>query len=341
MWTKIIFFTFILICCNLKCNATETSSTVPANVHFRMIPLGTSGGALEDNLSAYLISTVHSNAWIALDAGTLCSSLKKIPIAELKHLNVQRMPTKNLTEEFFTKNIKTYLISHAHLDHISGMVICSPIDSHKEIMGIDPTINYLRDYIFNWKIWPNFSDSGIKPRLGKYHYHRLPLGISTKILPTPLAVTAFILNHGNGYPSTAFLLKYKSNYLLYFGDTGADVIEKSQDMHKVWQVVAPLIKKHKLSAIFIEASYPNQQPNKLLFGHLNPHWLLKELNQLAILVDPQHPQSALVGLKVVVTHIKHGLSNKNMAGEILTQLKQKNTLGIQFILPHQNQLMYF
>ena len=65
----------------------------------------------------------------------------------------------------------------------------------------------------------------------------------------------------------------------------------SEDIHKIWQMISPLIRAHKLEAIFIEASYPDDRPDKLLFGHLTPRWLLFERRQLSLMVNPQHPDN--------------------------------------------------
>jgi 3',5'-cyclic-nucleotide phosphodiesterase len=292
-----------------------------------VIPLGTSGGEFENNLSAYLVAPVSSDRWVTLDAGTLCSGIKNIPTQTLNEFNSRSR------KEFFDKQIKAYLISHAHLDHISGLITCSTTDTHKEILGISSTLDYLRDYIFNWKIWPNFSDEGFKPLLKTYHYHYLSLDANILIPNTNLSVRPFILNHGNGYPSTAFLLESNKHYLLYFGDTGADKIEHSQDIHKVWEAVAPLIREGKLRTIFIESSYSNDRPDSMLFGHLTPHLILDELQDLAILVDQSDPRTALNGMKIVVTHIKQGLGQNNQM-KIIQELRDKNNLGVEFILPH-------
>ena len=65
-----------------------------------------------------------------MDAGTLCSSLKKIPITVFGKVKVKPLPNKTQAETFLSNYLKDYLISHAHLDHINGMVICSTIDTH-------------------------------------------------------------------------------------------------------------------------------------------------------------------------------------------------------------------
>lgn len=55
-------------------NARSTSNR-PLSSSFYVIPLGTVGGLDENNLSAYLITTVYNNTpsstYITLDAGTL------------------------------------------------------------------------------------------------------------------------------------------------------------------------------------------------------------------------------------------------------------------------------
>ena len=156
-----------------------------------------------------------------------------------------------------------------------------------------------------------------------------------------MTVRAFPLSHSSRYPSTAFLLEFKGHYLLYFGDTGADPVENSEDIHKIWQMISPLIRAHKLEAIFIEASYPDDRPDKLLFGHLTPRWLLFELRQLSLMVNPQHPDVALQGLSIVVTHIKVGLEDRDIPRLIAGQLNEKNNLGVKFIIPQPLQLMIF
>lgn len=307
----------------------------PEKHHFKVIPLGVSGGEFQDNLSAYLIAPMQSDQWIALDAGTVCSEINKIPIKELKQFNIKSH------EELFTKQIKAYLITHAHLDHINGLIICSTMDSNKEILGLDTTINFIRDNIFNWKIWPNFGDEGEQPWLKKYHYHRLSVDKNSLIPKTTLFVRAFPLNHGKGYPSTAFLLKADNHYLLYLGDTGADNIEKSQDLKQIWQEIAPLIRSHQLNTVFIECSYSNKQSDALLFGHLKPKWLNYELHELAKIVNPEFPNKALNGLNVVITHIKQGFGDNAIPQLILQELDKNNVLKVRFILPQQGKPMSF
>ncbi len=333
-WTKFIFGIRIIILflffIPMLCSADDSTST-----YFKVLPLGTSGGEFQNNLSAYLVAPARFNEWISLDAGTLCSEINNLPLNELNQFNIQS------PKQLFSEKIKAYLISHAHLDHINGLVICSTIDSHKNILGINTTIDYMKEHIFNWKIWPNFADEGTEPLLKQYHYSRLEFGKKILVPDTHFFVTAFLLNHGHGYPSSAFLLEANNYYLLYLGDTGSDQIEQSQDLKHLWQAIAPLIREHRLRALFIECSYADNRPDSLLFGHLKPKWVINELHELAKTVDPTQSMRALNDLNVVITHIKQGIGEKENWQEILRQLNEQNDLGVHFIIPVQGKPLNF
>ena len=170
--------------------------------------------------------------------------------------------------------------------------------------------------------------------LNKYHYKILTPAQETPIEQTRLLVTAFILSHSNPYESTAFLVRASSNYLLYLGDTGADTTEHAHNLSELWQQVAPLIKEKKLKAIFIETSFTNEQPDKLLFGHLTPRLLMQEMNVLAGLAGVK----ALVNVPIVITHEKPG---GNREALIKKQLLQSNSLRLKLVFPTQGKPLSF
>jgi 3',5'-cyclic-nucleotide phosphodiesterase len=151
---------------------------------------------------------------------------------------------------------------------------------------------------------------------------------------TPLFVQAFPLSHGNPYESTAFLVRHETDFLLYFGDTGADSIEHTDKLYKVWQAVAPLVKTGALKAIFIEVSFPNEQPAGALFGHLTPVLLQQELGVLARLAG----RSTLRGLSVVITHRK---PSGNQEETIRRQLLAAHPLQARLVFPEQGRRLEF
>jgi len=287
---------------------------------FKIVPLGVKGGADESNLSAYMVAATETNDYICLDAGTLHAGIEKAISNKVFNIPV---------EQVLRKYIKGYFISHAHLDHLAGLIINSPDDTAKTIYGLASTLQTIKTHYFTWESWANFTDEGDAPLLKKYHYQPLIPDSSITIKNTAMTVIAYPLSHSN-LTSTAFLVKSNGAYILYLGDTGPDEIEKSAKLHKLWEVVARLIKSKKLKAIMIETSFPNSQPDKTLFGHFTPNWLMKEMNNLAVLTGAD----AIKGFNLIVTHVKPPQANID---KIKTEVKAANKLGFNLIFPEQGK----
>ncbi|HEY4198000.1 MAG TPA: 3',5'-cyclic-nucleotide phosphodiesterase [Mucilaginibacter sp.] len=291
---------------------------------FRIVPLGVKGGIDESNLSAYMLAPAGSNNYVCLDAGTLHFGIEKA------------VANKTFTvpaEVVLRWYIKGYLISHSHLDHLAGLVINSPDDTAKTIYAFADCIETFKTQYFTWKSWANFADEGEAPQLKKYHYQVLSPGEEIPITNTELIVKAFPLSHSN-LTSTAFLVRSKDSYLLYLGDTGADEIEKSHNLELLWQAIAPLIREKKLKAIMIEVSFPDEQPDKTLFGHLTPRLLMQEMNNLEKLAGP----GSLKGFHIVVTHVKPPQSNIE---RLKKQLAAENKLHLNLVFPEQGKALNF
>jgi cAMP phosphodiesterase len=300
-------------------------SAASAQAAFRIVPLGVKGGSDESNLSAYAVAAKGNDNYVCLDAGTLNYGLQKAITAGLFYGDAATV-LKN--------NIKGYLISHPHLDHLAGLVMNSPDDGPKPIYALPFCLNAFREKYFTWQTWANFANEGEKPQLGKYRYVSLAEGEEILLEQTGLRVRAFPLSHSGANLSTAFLVRSNDNYMLYLGDTGPDAVEKSTALQQLWQEVASLVKNKKLKAIFIEVSFANEQPDQQLFGHLTPRHLITELNNLGKLAGPE----ALKNFPVVITHIKPAPGRE---ATIFKQLQALNNLQINFIEPRQGTLLEF
>jgi len=355
---RLITFVSILIVLVLASNVNTNSSldqsvppthsakitpTLNPGSQFVTIPLGVMGGLDESNLSAYLLASAGSSQFVSLDAGTLLSGIRVANQAgSFAGITVPKESDLSLEGFILRERVAAYLISHAHLDHVAGLILSAPNDSRKPILGLEETLQDIKNHLFNWRIWPNFGDDGNTPYLSKYFYVMLAVGKRTRIANTPLYVSAFPLSHGN-VTSTAFLIEAENNYFtLYLGDTGADVLEKSNNLRTLWQQVAPLIKKQRFRGLFAEISYPDGQAEEELYGHLTPKLLINALKDLANLVDPKHPQQALAGLTVIVTSIKPSLlASAYPSKQIESQLQLQNDLGIHFVFATQGQRIEF
>jgi len=295
---------------------------------FTVIPLGVKGGLDESNLSSYLVARTGTTNYIALDDGTLYSGIRKA---------IERGVLPGPGSMVLRRYITAYFISHPHLDHVAGLILNSPDDSTKDIYGLPFCLEVLQDKYFSWKSWANFGDEGEKPLLKKYHYVPMVTGEEMPIEKTPLSVTAYPLSHGAPYESTAFLVKSGDACLLYLGDTGADSVEHSDKLHLLWQVAGPLVRAGKLKAIFIEVSFPSEQSDKSLFGHLTPRWLMEEMKDLERMAGP----GSLKGLPVIVTHMKPGSDHGDQEATIRQELTANNPLQLQLIFPEQGQRLEF
>jgi 3',5'-cyclic-nucleotide phosphodiesterase len=304
---------------------------------FDLVVLGALGGIEDGNLSASLIHPHGDDRAVACDAGTLVNGLR---VAEEKGafvgITVPADTVQSRVGYVLTTKIKGYLISHAHLDHVAGLVIASPDDGKKPIYALPSVAADLVETYFNWKAWPNFTDRGKAPQLKKYTLSDLAPGVATQLKDTAMSVTAFPLSHG-GMESTAFLLESDGQGILCFGDTGPDAVEKGTRLGDVWTAVADRVKQKRLKAIVIESSYTSDRPDNLLFGHLTPRWLLQELRAL----DRLAGGGALKDLPVVVSHIKYSLTKEQPQKQMLQELEAGNDMGVRFLIPEQGSRWHF
>lgn len=287
---------------------------------FKIVPLGIKGGIDESNLSAYMVAAAGTSNYICFDAGTLHYGIEKA--IRNKVFNVP-------AEQVLRQYIKGYFISHAHLDHVSGLIINSPDDSAKTIYGLASSLETIKTHYFTWESWANFTDEGETPLLKKYHYQVLTPDSSIAIKNTEMSVKAFLLSHSN-LQSTAFLVNSSNAYILYLGDVGPDEVEKSHSLHTLWEAITPLIKNKSLKGIMIETSFPNEQPDKTLFGHLTPNWLMKEMDDLAALTG----KDVLKDFNLIITHVKPPQVNID---KLKAQLKIENKLGFKLVFPVQGK----
>lgn len=321
----VCFLKVLLIGILLSEGIRDAAQQPPHSGTFTVVPLGVEGGLDESNLSAYMLAVKGTSDYVCLDAGTLYDGIQKAVDA-----GIFQQPVKTVLRD----DIKGYLISHAHLDHVSGLILNSPEDTAKNIYGLPYCLNILQSNYFTWKTWANFTDAGDTPRLNKYHYVVMKEGIEIPLAGTKMFASAYPLSHGNPYQSTAFLVRYNQSYLLYLGDTGADAVEKSDKLHLLWQRIVPLIRSGALKGIFIEVSFPDTQPVSLLFGHLTPHLLFRELTELAALSG----LSNLKNIPVVITHLKPSGNNVPI---IKSELKKNNGLSLNLVFPEQGEKLFF
>ncbi|KAI0186996.1 cAMP phosphodiesterase class-II [Xylaria flabelliformis] len=197
----------------------------------QVIILGAGGGPQEHNVTASLVRSLHTG-WsrgsvIAVDAGIHLSAITKIleatqplglgdTIALPHTLETGPFAGMEIKSASATVNaghvtrhlIDTFLITHPHLDHISGFVINTaglPGARPKRLAGLPSTISAFKQHIFNNVIWPNLSDEN--NGAGLVTYMRLVEGGSPAIgegdskgyleISDGLGVRLFSVSHGH------------------------------------------------------------------------------------------------------------------------------------------------
>jgi 3',5'-cyclic-nucleotide phosphodiesterase len=294
-----------------------------------VVVLGAQGGVVSDDLSAYLVAARGREDYVCLDGGSVATGLARA---------VERgsFPAEARPAELLRERVRGYLVSHPHLDHVAGMALALPGDAPGKFLGgLPATLDALQQHLFGGPLWANFLTEG-PGALGQLRALRLAPRVATPLPRTDLTVEAWPLAHAGG-ESTAFLLQRPGGAaLLYLGDTGPDAVEGSSRLLELWRRVAPLVRARALRGVFVEVSYPDPRPDPLLFGHLTPTWLHRELTRLADEVGGERP---LAGLVVAVTHIKPASDGSDAAAQVRRQLGALPDLGVRFVYPAQGRAL--
>ena len=331
------YFLFLLFSFGLN-NSIVDKTMAATSASFDIVALGTDGGVNSHNLSAFLIGPHRQNVSVACDAGSLVSGIQSgVNAGNFANISPPADYPYSLSGYILREHIKAYLITHAHADHVMGLIVASVDDTNKSIYALAPVLQILQSSYFNWQAWPNFGNTGAAPQLGKYAYQTLQINTSYSIANTPMTVTALPLSH-SGVMSTAFVIEYKNSLVVCIGDTGPDSVEKSDYLKKLWHFIAPALQQKQVKAIIIESSFTNEKPDKQLFGHLTPRYIHEELQVLAKIAGDS---ALLQNLPIIISHIKPSLKREQVSQKIAEQLESENTMGINFIIPEQGQRFHF
>lgn len=290
---------------------------------------------------------------------TLIENQKYVKSISTFNLKKDKLSSIQTANKLFN-SIQHFLITHAHLDHISSIGINSPsygLNSGKSIYGISPTIKSIKENVFNDSIWPDltseFNGNFVTLKeLNERTDSLIDINPIYKIKP-------FLINHGctqmhhkQPYYSTAYLIQDKlaDQYILFFGDVESDKASlNSLNLNsnlRIWKFISGLIIDKKLNSLIIECSTPNQPDHVPLYGHLTPSSLYEELTILNSVItdkirsinDNKVPSDfkPLKGFNCLITHVKDipcsDIDPKKIILDELNELEKINQLGIYFTL---------
>ncbi len=181
-------------------------------------------------------------------------------------------------------DIEHIFLSHLHFDHILDLPFL--IESFFEkrlttlnIYGTKETIEGLKEYVFNWHIWPDFSY--IKLLNNKKALNFVVMEYQQQVQIDGVSIKAVQNNHTLG--SCGFVITQNSRSLLFTSDTTS-----SQT------IVDEINANETITSVIIEVSFPNALQNLALESkHMTPALLQQELQKIqkdvAIFVDHLKP----------------------------------------------------
>jgi len=259
---------------------------------FDLVVVGSGGGPSELNISAYLLKA-RDSSWkegvVGIEAGSGLGALKRIleRNPDLFREGNGRNACSYSASQIYS-NVRTFLVSHAHLDHVMGLILLAGTvgGPRKSIRGSTQVLKDLEENIFRpSRIWPNLASWNKDDADHMYLYDPLEFKPEYTRVHKDISVCMMAISHGSDptpYQSSAFFVRYDptEQEFLFFGDVEPDSVAKKPMTIDVWRAAAPKI-PHRLNTIFIECSYPSGRTDDCLYGHLTPEHLVQELENLA------------------------------------------------------------
>jgi ribonuclease BN (tRNA processing enzyme) len=231
----------------------------------RVRVLGCSGG-IGGSLRTTSLLLDHD---ILVDAGTGVGDLTLAQLAQIDHV----------------------FVTHSHLDHVGsipfildsvGWMRREPLIVH----ATEGTIQILREHLFNWKLWPDFTQipDPVKPML---RYETMDIGSQVELRGRRL--TALPANHV--VPAAGYRLDSGAASFVFTGDTTTN--------GALWPLVNAMT---NLRYLVIETAFSNHDKELAIASkHLCPSLLAEELRQLTRPAE------------IYITHLKPG------EGELIMQ----------------------
>ena len=207
--------------------------------------LGCSGGIGGRHLRTTAMLVDHD---ILIDAGTGVGELSLDELVRIDHV----------------------FITHSHLDHIAALpLLIDTVGDRREgpviVHATEATLEILKSHIFNWAIWPDFSEISIRKKT-VMQYKAIRVGHKTRF--DGRIITALPAEHS--VPAVGYQLDSGEASLVFTGDTTTN--------DALWRAVNKIT---NLRYLIIETAFSNQEKRlAVLSKHLCPSLLGEELAKL-------------------------------------------------------------
>ena len=175
-------------------------------------------------------------------------------------------------------------LTHSHLDHVTSIPFLVDSvgwmrDKPLTVYAIEPTLEIIRQHLFNWKLWPDFTQI---PEPGKPFLRYQPIAQGATVSIDGRKLTALPANHV--VPAVGFRLDSGRASLVFTGDTTTN--------DALWKEVNRI---ENLKYLLIETAFCNREKDLAVASkHLCPSLLAVELGKLTRPAD------------IFITHLKPG-----------------------------------
>ncbi len=181
------------------------------------------------------------------------------------------------------ERVRDIIVTHPHMDHIASLPIFiddlfASLKEPVRIYGTQPVIDSLERDVFNWNVYPRFSElSNDFGPVMKY----IPIRLNEEFQVAHLRVTAIAVNHI--VPTVGLLMSDGRTTVAFSSDTA--------ETQEFWDL---LNRTPHIDALLIEASFPNAMAQLAeTTRHFTPGSLHEELKKL------KHN-----GLDILTVHLK-------------------------------------
>jgi ribonuclease BN (tRNA processing enzyme) len=167
------------------------------------------------------------------------------------------------------QSIRDVVLTHAHLDHIAGLPLFiddlfATLEKPVCVYATREVIEILERDIFNWDIYPRFSE--LQNKHGEVLQYEI-FDCEKEFAAAHLKIKAVRVNHK--VPTVGFVISDGTTKIAISGDTA--------EMDDFWQSVNA---EEKLDALLIECAFPNDlQELACASHHLTPRNLKLELEK--------------------------------------------------------------
>lgn len=174
-----------------------------------------------------------------------------------------------LGDDLFT--IEHIFLTHSHLDHTVDVPFIAELFSTRQksplkIYALKETLNDLRDFVFNDRMWPDFTEIGLLEGSGKT-VELIEIEADRRYDVDGVSLTPFKTNHTGG--SCGYVIEKEGHGIVFTSDT--------YRCKKIWEIMDA---NPHLHSLIVDVSFPSKY-EQLAYDskHMTPKVLAEELAQ--------------------------------------------------------------